>query len=201
MTDLPVLYHAPGTCSEAVLIAAREGAVDLSVEPVDFREKTFDGGRSFLKVNPLGQVSTLRLPGGEQLTENTAILMWIQARSEMAGFHRAPDHADYFQILRWIGFTATELHKQLFRIVFYSEATDAVKDRFRGLVPARFELLNQHLRGREFLVGGSFSAADAYMVWALALSPKAGVSMAGYAHLQAYRRRMMSRPAAAAVLG
>jgi len=195
MGKLPVLFHTPGACSQAVLIAAQEGAVELAVKTVNLRDKTLSGGGSLFDVNPLGQVSTLQLPGGELLTETSAILMWVQTQSGVSGFHRTPNDPDYFQIMRWTNFTATEIHKALFRVVFYDEATEAVKDNFRALMPARFKLLDEHLTGREYLAGSHFSAADAYLTWALNLAPKADVSQNGYTHLQAYFKRMLTRPA------
>jgi glutathione S-transferase len=140
----------------------------------------------FTAHNPLAQVSTLILPDGTILTETSACLMWVQTHSQNPDFKRTPDHADYFQMLRWIGFCATELHKQLLRIVFYDEATEDVKDNFRHLSLSRLELLNNHLEGRSALIGDTYSAADAYLIWFLTLAPKAGVKFTPFGALSAY---------------
>ena len=78
-------------------------------------------------------------------------------------------------------------------MVFYSEATDAVKDNFRALVPERFDLLDTHLRDQPYLLGEHFSAADAYLSWFLVLAERAQVMFPGYPHLQAYKERVFAR--------
>ncbi|MDD9905066.1 MAG: glutathione S-transferase C-terminal domain-containing protein [Rhodospirillaceae bacterium] len=188
------LMHAPLTCSLASRIAAAEGDVPLEIAYLNLKTKEFVDGGSLYDINPLGQVSTLRLDSGEIITETSTVLAWIQAQSQKADFRRDPNDPAYFQMLRWIAFCATELHKQIFRIVFYPEATDAVKDRIRDLAPQRFKLLDDHLAGRPFLLGDSFSAADAYLTWFFVLAERAQVDPTGYDNLCCYRDRMLDRP-------
>ena len=196
----PTLYHRKHTCSQAVLIAAAEGQVQLNIEPVNLSEKTLIDGRSYLDINPLGQVSCLRLSDGTLLTENTAILMWVQTQSGNPEFRYPPETMAYFQLMRWVSFVATEIHKGVFRIVFYDEATDDSKDRFRATGMKRLAVVNDHLADREFLVGEHFSAADAYLTWALNLAPRAGIHIDELAHLCRYRDQMLARPAAAKII-
>ena len=77
-----LLYHCPFNCSLSVRFAAAEGDVSLGVDLVDFATKTLASGRSLLDVNPLGQVSTLRLETGELLTETSACLLWVQSQAQ-----------------------------------------------------------------------------------------------------------------------
>ena len=188
-----LLYHCPMNCSLAVRFAAAEGDVPLVLDHVDFDTKSLWSGGSLLNVNPLGQVSTMQLETGEILTETSACLIWVQDRAS-SEFRVDPQDPRYFQMLRWIGFTATELHKQILRVVFYPEATNSVKDKFRALVPKRFDLLEAHLCNRKFLLGDKISAADAYLGWFFVLAERAGVLFPGYPHLDAYRARVLSRP-------
>lgn len=191
---MTTLYHAPLTCSLAVRFAAAEGGVALDLAPLDLTTKKLVGGGSLFDVNPMGQVAVLELDNGARLTETSTILTWIQTQSSRDRF-RIPASSDaYFQMLRWLAFCATELHKGLFRVVFYQEATDAVKDRVRQLTPRRFEVLETHLSGREFLVGQEFSAADAYLSWFFVLSGHARVDHSAFPNLEAYRQRVLNRP-------
>lgn len=194
-----LLYHCPLNCSLAVRFAAAEGEVPLAFDQVDFETKALASGGSLLDVNPLGQVSTLRLDSGELLTETSACLLWVQSQAQ-ADMNLAPDDAAYFQMVRWLGFTATELHKQILRVVFYPEATAHVKDKFRALAPDRFALLEAHLCTRDFLTADRFTAADAYLVWFLLLADRAGVPISGYPQLQAYFVRLAARPKIAALI-
>ncbi len=189
-----VLYHAPIACSLAVRIAAAEGDVPLDLKLVNLNQKTLVDGGSYLDISPLGQVSVMITEDGETLTETATCIAWVQARSRNADFRRAPDAPDYFQMLRWLGFCATELHKQIFRIVFYPEADDGTKDRIRGLAPARFAMLDTHLADRDYLLGDRFSAADAYLTWFFVLADRAALDFSAYPRLSDYAERCLTRP-------
>lgn len=194
-----LLYHCPFNCSLAVRFAAAEGDVPLDIDLVDFATKALASGGSLLDVNPLGQVSTLRLETGELLTETSACLLWVQSQAQ-TDMSIAANNPAYFQLVRWLSFTATELHKQILRVVFYPEATDPVKDNFRALASDRFALLNEHLSTRDFLVGHRFTAADAYLVWFLMLSARAQVPITGYPQLEFYFAKQVTRPKIAALI-
>ncbi|WP_037317134.1 glutathione S-transferase family protein [Ruegeria halocynthiae] len=197
---MTTLYHAPLTCSLAARFAAAEGDVDLNIAPLNLATKELAAGGSLYDVNPLGQVSVLALPDGTKLTETSTVIAWIQAQSANADFRIDPDSPLYFQMLRWLAFCATELHKGLFRVVFYQEATDEVKERVRGLMPSRFHVLEDQLNGQEFLLGDRFSAADAYLTWFFVLSGHAQVDHASYPNIEAYRQRVLARPAIQALI-
>ena len=190
---MPTLFHSPLACSLAVRFAAEEGRVPLEIRSVDLRTKDVASGGTLYDANPLGQVSTLVLDDGQLLTENTAILMWIQSMSPQESFRRLPSDPDYFQLIRWIAFVSTELHKQLLRVLFYPEATDEVKDRIRALAPARFELLDKQLAGSPYLLSDNFSSADAYLSWFLVLAPKAKLDVTPFPNLVEYQKRTHSR--------
>jgi len=198
--NTPTLYHTPFACSMAARIAAHEAELELDIIHVDLNTHETEMGTSFLDINPLGQVSTLTFANGTLLTETSAVLLWIQSHSKNQAFRRQSGTEAYFQMLRWIGFCATELHKQIFRIVFYDEATDPVKNRIRALAPARFDVLETQLSQRPYLLGEQFSAADAYLTWALFLSERAGIAPVNYPVLQAYLTRAQDRPSVKAVI-
>ncbi|WP_298850122.1 glutathione binding-like protein [uncultured Ruegeria sp.] len=197
---MATLYHAPLTCSLAACFAAAEGGVDLNIAPLNLATKQLASGGSLYDVNTLGQVSVLKLKDGSLLTETSTVIAWIQAQSTNADFRIDPSSADYFQMLRWLAFCATELHKGLFRVIFYQEATDEVKDRVRALAPLRFDVLENHLTGRDFLLGGRYSAADTYLTWFFVLSRYAQVDHATYPNIEAYRQRVLARPAIQALI-
>ena len=188
------LLHAPLACSLAVRFAAAEGNVPLDIVHVNLQTKECEDGTSLYDINPLGQVSVLRVEGGEIITETSTVLLWLQAHSRSAQFRRAASDPNYFQMLRWVAFCTTELHKQIFTVVFYQEATDAVKDRIRALAPARLELRDRQLSNRSYLLGERFSAADAYLTWCFVLGERAGLNASPYAHLEAYQKRVMQHP-------
>ncbi len=187
---MTTLYHMPLTCSLAVRIAADYGGIALNIIHADTLSR-----RDYKAINPLGLICSLRTPDGEIITETSAALMWVQSQSADNDFRREPQDADYYQLLRWIAFVATEIHKQIYRMVFYDELDDASKDNIRALAPARFGLLDNHLAQRKFLLGDHFSAADAYLFWATRLAERARVDLTPYQHLNAYAQRVQAIPA------
>ncbi len=192
---IATLYHMPMTCSLSVRIAAALGDVPLHIIQADTL-----GRDAYQAINPLRQVCTLITPDGETITETSAALMWVQSQSADDAFRREPKDADYYQLIRWIAFVATEIHKQIYRMVFYDELDDGSKDNIRALAPTRFELLDKHLTQRKFLIGDHISAADAYLCWAMRLAERAGLNPASYTHLIAYARLVESIPTIDAAL-
>ena len=172
----------------------------MNIEYLNLRTKELEKGGSLYDINPLGQVSTLKLANNEIITETSTTILWLQSQSRDKHFHISPSSPTFYQLARWIAFCATELHKQLFRVVFYPEATDEVKDRVRGLAPLRFEVLNQHLASRPYLLGDHFTAADAYLTWFFVLSENAKLDASNYEHLMAYRDRTLNRPLISALI-
>jgi glutathione S-transferase len=71
---------------------------------------------------------------------------------------------------------------------------EAVAEKGRKHFHEVARMLEEKLRGREFLVGTSFTAADIIMVTNLTLAQMMGM-MADFPALQEYARRHSSRPA------
>lgn len=188
------LVHSPRYCSLAVRIAAAEGGVELRIIENDPRTRVLEDGRSLLELNPLGTVSVLLLESGVVIRETVAALLWVQDHAT-APVRREPGSAAYYRQLQWLCFLSTELHTKLFRVVFYPEATDAVKDNFRALTPARLELIEAALGTQAYLVDDAWSVADAYLTWILTLLGRAGVSIESSPALFEYQRRALQRPA------
>lgn len=188
------LYHEPLACSSAVRMAAAYGGVPLNVVHVNLATHKMDDGAPFKAINPLGQVSTLITPYGEKITETIAVLLWVQSQSERDDFVVQHNDSQYFQLIRWLSFTATEFHKQIYRMVFYDELDDASKDKIRDLASSRFAMLDEHLTHHSYLLGEHFCSADAYLGWALLLADRAGLHPERYEHLSAYAKRVRELP-------
>lgn len=194
------LIHAPLSCSLAVRFAAAEGEVSLNTRDVSLRTKEFADGAALESLSPAGLVSAIQTERSELITETVACLLWIQQQSDKTDFRISTESNEYFQLVRWISFCATELHKQILRVVFYPEATPEVKERFRALASERMAVLDRHLSDRNFLLGEHFSAADAYLTWFLLMEESAGIRSSSFVHLSDYRRRVLSRPAIQALI-
>ena len=187
-----ILYHHPLACSLAAVITASEGAVDVEVKITNIFTKEIQGGGSLFDINPLGQVPTLVTDHGDVLTENTAVLMWIQDHATNSAFKREPGSAEYYQIIRWLGFCGTEMHKSVIWPIM-NKVAESEQENARDRGRERLTFLNAHLSNRDYLVGESISAADAYLFWILNISEFADIDITPFSYLSAYKSQLFAR--------
>lgn len=181
------LYYSPLACSLAARIVAHEAGIPLTLHQVEVYEKTLTAtGASYLDIAPFGQVPALRLEDGSILTELPAVVLYLAP----------PPAADRHRVHEWLSFVGTELHKKIVWPLYNRGVPDAVRTFARESAPAAFAHVARHLADRELLVGDHFTAADAYLVWAMHMARLAGLD----AQPAAYLKRMRARPSIAALL-
>jgi glutathione S-transferase len=186
------LYFSPLACSLATRIALYEASASAQFTQVDTRAKRVADGRNFLDVTPMGQVPVLDVGDGLVLTENAAVLQYVADR--FPGAHLAPvGGVERARLQQWLGFIGTELHKALFIPLLDPRANDAVKAYAKDKAALRFQVLNTHLTGREFLIE-RFSVADAYLVTVLNWAAFTGVDLTAWPAVLDYQQRVQARP-------
>ncbi len=183
------LFYSPFACSLASHIATREAQLGVDLVRVELETKKKVGGGLLFDDNPMGQVPTLVLDDGRVLTENVAVLSYL-------GDRMAPEaRGDRYEMTRWLSFVATELHKKLLAPIFAPNAQDVFKTHARAAAPRALATAEGQLASRETLLGGLFSAADAYLFWALTLMPHAEIPLDPYPALQRFHATHLKRPA------
>lgn len=192
------LYYAPGACSMAPHILLNEIGGKYDVEKVDLGKKVTESGGNFLAVNGKGYVPTLDLGNGEVLTEVQVILQYL---ADKAGTDLLPKAGtmERYRALEVLNFIASELHKGiggLFSPAMPEDGKKAIRDR----VAVRLKWLNEQLGKHEYMIGNTFSAADAYAFTVLSWSPHVGVDLSSFANIGAYLGRIAARPAVQATL-
>lgn len=190
------LFYAPLTCSLAARIVAHEAAIPLALRQVEVFAKTFtDTGASYLDVAPGGRVPTLKLDDGTLLTEVAAVTQYLADLRPEAGLAPPAGTRDRYHLCEWLSFVGTELHKRVLWPLFNPDVPDAVRTHARAAAPRILDDLARHLATRAYLVGDRFTAADAYLVWALHLARIAGLDPArDRPALAAYIRQQRVRP-------
>lgn len=188
------LFFAPFACSLASHIVCREAGVDVDLQRVDLMSKALADGGSFYDVNPRGQVPTLRLDDGAVLTEGTAVLQYLADLAPGDALAPKAGTPGRYRVMEWLGYIATELHKNILWQVFSPATGDEAKELARGLATGKLDYLSEALGDRKTLVGDSFTAADAYLLWWLLIAPRAGIDLAPYPTLLTYRDRHAARP-------
>lgn len=194
------LYYSPFACSLAAHIAIREGELDVTLERIDLDTKKTNDGLDLKTVNPMDQVPTLVTDDGRVITENVSVLTWLGDRVPARGLVPAPASEERYELTRWISFVATEVHKKGLNLIFDATSPEAVKAFGRSYVAKPLARLEQHLSERAYLLGASFSLADAYLFWALTIAPHAGVPLDPYPTLRAYHTKLLERPAVRAAV-
>ena len=191
------LYFSPLACSLATRIAFYEAGKEANYLEVDPKTKVVQSdGSDFRVINPLGLVPTLRTEDGQVLTENAAILQYVADRFPEAGLGTSPG-MERSRLHQWLCFIGTELHKGLFVPLLDRKAPQEAKTYTLEKSLSRLDYLENHLKGREFLLD-HFTVADAYLVtvinWTMATPP---VELAKWPAVKAYYERLRSRPSIA----
>jgi len=185
------LYFRPFACSLASRIALIESGHDAEFHHVDGH--LLSDGNDFHSVNSLGYVPALHIGEPEALTENTAVLQYIADLKPQAGLAPAFGNPDRYRLQEWLSFVGAEIHKAfLFPTFWYKDDASLAKPRAR--IAQTLSMPATHLTDREFLVGDSFTVADAHLTWALLLLRPAGIDIAQWPSLSAYLARMQARP-------
>jgi len=189
------LYFSPMACSLASRIALYEAQADARFIEVDPKTKRTDDGTDCLAIYPLGLVPLLRLDDGSLLAENAAILQYIAGRYPAAQL--APsDGLARARLQQWLCFIGTELHKALFIPLFDQKAPDGTKPHALKKAESRLRYLDDHLRGREFLLD-RFTVADAYLSTVLNWTVPTHVDLAPWPAIKSYHKRLGDRPSIA----
>lgn len=190
------LYYAPGASSLAPHIALREADRRFELERVDLASKRTASGRDLREINPKGYVPVLQLDerGAEILTETQVILQYVGDLVPDAHLVAPAGTFARYHLQEWLGFIATELHKQ-FRPLFEPATYAPVASALRAKIGGRFGYLQDILRDRAFLMGESFTVADAYLFVMLQWAGRFGIDIALWPNLDDYASRVAHRPA------
>ena len=187
------LYYAPGACSLAPHILAREGGVDVELVRVDLATKRTEAGDDFAAVNPKGAVPALLLDDGSLLTEAAIVLQYLADLRPESYLVPAHGSLERYRLLAWVNYVATELHKgfgPLWKQDTPAEMRRIVKDQ----LAARFSYLDRELASRDFLAGDGFTIADAYAFTILGWAKFMAIDLARWPNLSAYVARIAARP-------
>jgi len=192
------LYYSPGACSLAPHIALREADRAFELERVDLRSHRTAGGVDYMTINPKGYVPALEL-NGLVLTENAAILQYIG--DLVPARELVPPNGTFarYHLQEWLGFIGSEVHKQ-FSTLFQPETPAFTQERSRGKIAERFTYINTVLIDRGYLLGETFTVADAYLFAILRWCERFDIDRQIWPNLDYYFQRISIRPAAQAAL-
>ena len=193
------LYYSPGACSLSPHIVLRESGLAFTLEKVDLRDKKTESGADFSAINAKGHVPALALDSREVLTEGPAIVQYVADRAPEKQLAPAAGSIARYQLQEWLNFISSELHKSHAPLFMPNTPSD-YKPVLLQTIGTRYSYIAQQLEGKNFLLGDTFTVADAYLFTILSWAGHVGVDLSKWPILQQYQQRIAARPAVQAAL-
>lgn len=157
-------YYGPGPNPAKIALFLAETDMTFEAVPVD----TYRGAQhdpAFRAINPNGKVPALVDTDGPQgspaiLFDSTTILLYLAEKTGQF-FGTAKDRP---QLLSWLMFVATGLGPFSGQAVHFQHAApeglDYAVHRYRREAERHYQVLNDHLEGRSFIVGDHYTIVD-----------------------------------------
>jgi len=186
------LYLTPGACSLSPHIVLHEAGLTFDTERVDLRDKTTSGGANFKDINPKGQVPTLQLDDGEILTEGAVIVQYLADLAPGTDLAPPAGTRERYRLQEWLNYIAAEVHKAYSPL--FRPLTDEQGAAARAHILTRVAHIDTVLANRTWLMGDTFTVADAYLFTVLSWSRMAKVDLSAYPNVTAYLGRVAERP-------
>jgi glutathione S-transferase len=153
----------------------------------------------FLEINPAGKLPAL-VDGDLVLTESVAIVLYLAEKYSERGLIPA-DVGQRAEFFRWLMFTTTELEQPLWRITRHTSIYPADKRLPADIALARGDfadmarVLEEHMNGRQFLVGNRVTVADFVLAYTLDWAKMLKL-LDELPRLDQYLQQMYARPSA-----
>jgi glutathione S-transferase len=187
------LYYATATCSHAPHIALREAGLPFTLVRFDMKTRVLDGGGKLEDVNEKGYVPVLELDDGRRLTEVAAVLQYIADQAPASGLAPPAGTFERYRLMEWLSFLGTEVHKAYWPI--FHDGAEIENTKARAKLGKAYTWLELKLGDQPYLMGSTFTVADAYLVTTLNWTKAAGIDIGQWPRLKDYRLRVRARPA------
>jgi glutathione S-transferase len=187
------LYYSPGACSLSPHIVLTEAGLPYSAEKVDLKTKKTEKGADFLAINSKGAVPTLQLDDGRILTEGAVIVQYLADQKPEAGLAPRAGTFERYQLAEILNYTASEVHKG-FSPLFNPAISADAKSAALANLHKKFDWLTGRLGSQHYLLGDTFTVADAYLFTVLSWAPRLGIDLSKWPVLAAFVARVGQRP-------
>ena len=193
------LYYSPGACSLSPHIVLHESGLKFDAVLASTKTHKLADGTDYYSINPKGYVPLLELDDGQRLSEGPAIVQYIADQVPASGLAPAAGTMARYRLIEWLNFISTELHKS-FSPLFNPGMPEEGKALYRERLLGRFKYVNEQLEGKSFLLGDSFTVADAYLFTVTNWCKHVGLDVSAFAQLGAFMGRVAARPAVQSAL-
>lgn len=193
------LYHSPASCSLSPAIALHEAGIAAEFVKVDLRSKRTEHDADYLAVNPMGYVPALQLDDGEILVEGPAIVQFIADLAPESGIAPANGTRERYRLQSALAFINSELHKGL-GVMFAPGLSPEEKAGMEKRARYRIGQHEAHWGERTWVMGDTYSVADAYQFVVLRWLAILGMDLNEWPKLAAHSARVAARPAVQAAM-
>lgn len=197
-------YFHPTPNPAKVALFLEESDLDYELVPVD-TSKGEQHSPAFRAINPNGKVPAIvdtEGPGGKDVRvfDSSAILLYLGEKTGQ--FMGAAE--DKPELLSWLFFIASGLGPFSGQAVHFQyaapEGNDYAVNRYRREIERHYEVLDQHLAGRDYIVGNEYTLADisawGWLIRAPRVMKGAEDALADYPNLKRWFQNVDARPAA-----
>lgn len=188
------LYASPMACSLASHITILEAGLPVTIHYVNTATKKTDDGGDFRKIAPNGYVPALKLAGGQILNEGPSVLQFLADQKPATKLAPAWGTPERYQLIDTLNYLSTEVHKHVFHAIFAPGAPEPTVAAAKALLDPTLDYLVKRLGNRDYLVGDSFTVADAYLVTLLNWFRYIGSDFKRWPAIDAYYQRHLARP-------
>ena len=193
------LYYSAGACSLSPHIVLEESGLAYQAVSAPTKTHKLDDGTDYYSINPLGYVPLLELDDGRRLHEGPAIVQYIADLAPGKSLAPANGSFERYKLQEWLTFIGTELHKGFSPL--FNPATPAdYKPSCLERLSSRLQWVEGELAGKQYLMGDTFTVADAYLFTVTNWAPYVALDISGLPNLLAYRARVAARPAVLAAM-
>lgn len=192
------IYHAHTACTRVTLTALEQVGEPYADQMLDMM-KGEHKAPAFLAINPSGKVPAL-VADGELLTENGAILRWLDAEYPDAGLFPVPanelERARQMSDLFWVS-SGWHPAVRAVKVPFMWTKGDPAPVRERGneLVSDLLRQLEERISQQDWWYGESWSIVDTYLWWAATNLEFGGFDLGAFPGIAGWRARNEAHPA------
>jgi glutathione S-transferase len=187
------LFYSPGACSLSPHIVLLETGLPFTIEKTDLKTKKTATGADYYSINSKGAVPALQLDDGRILTEGSAIVQYLADQKPESGLAPRAGTFERYQLMEILNYITSEVHKG-FSPLFNPKISADWKASALANLGKKLDWLSGFLGSKTFLMGATFTVADAYLFTVLRWSEHVGVDLGKWPVLTAYRARVAQRP-------
>ena len=187
------LYYSRGACSLSPHIVLLEAGLPFTVERVDLKAKKTEHGSDYLAINAKGTVPALQLDDGKVLTEGPAIVQYLADQKPESGLAPRAGSFERYQLMEILNYITSEVHKG-FSPLFNPKISADWKASALANLEKKFDWLTGFLTGKTFLMGNTFTVADAYLFTVMNWTGYLKIDLGKWPVLTAYQSRIAQRP-------